>query len=564
METSENIKSYYQDYISIYKDETDRLKQFKTFIDKTESDQLFDRKNFVGHITGSAIIFDYKNSKVLLIKHIILQRWLQPGGHIEKTDASILDGVYREIFEETNIAKDDLMLISPIFGKKFPIDIDSHPIPENPAKHEKQHFHHDLRYFFIYKGETITEERANLQWSDGSSLSSQVTFLKLVKKIWDLLDIDLNTRLFYENIISKARTTGENYIAVVVSHIIPDAVHYLRAIDTIVPIQTIVPKPNSIDEKTYTIVRKDFKISHVCREDMAQDTENEVIRILENTNEKILLFDIGGYFAHIHETWPVTILERIALIIEDTENGYQKYEHVIGDSERKKQNYPFKVVSVARSPLKENEDFLVGQSVFFSADALMREDGKLIQYLKCGILGYGKIGRSIASHLLQRGVKPAVYDTNPLKRVSAFNELNRIPDRDSIIKESDILFSATGNKSLKIEDFRELKNGCYIFSVTSSDDELELEFTGEYEKQEVRKHIFKYSNENMNYFFLVNDGNAVNFIYNAVMGDFIHLVRAEMILAINGLPGYAPGKISTVPTDIRENIAESWLKVFEP
>lgn len=564
METSENIKSYYQDYISIYKDETDRLKQFKTFIDKTESDQLFDRKNFVGHITGSAIIFDYKNSKVLLIKHIILQRWLQPGGHIEKTDASILDGVYREIFEETNIAKDDLMLISPIFGKKFPIDIDSHPIPENPAKHEKQHFHHDLRYFFIYKGEKITEESENLKWSDVSSLSSQVTFLKLVKKIWDLLDIDLNTRLFYENIISKARTTGENYIAVVVSHIIPDAVHYLRAIDTIVPIQTIVPKPNSIDEKTYTIVRKDFKISHVCREDMAQDTENEVIRILENTNEKILLFDIGGYFAHIHETWPVTILERIALIIEDTENGNQKYEHVIGDSERKKQNYPFKVVSVARSPLKENEDFLVGQSVFFSADALMREDGKLIQYLKCGILGYGKIGRSIASHLLQRGVKPAVYDTNPLKRVSAFNELNRIPDRDSIIKESDILFSATGNKALKIEDFRELKNGCYIFSVTSSDDELELEFTGEYEKQEVRKHIFKYSNENMNYFFLVNDGNAVNFIYNAVMGDFIHLVRAEMILAINGLPGYAPGKISTVPTDIRENIAESWLKVFEP
>ena len=564
METSENIKSYYQDYISIYKDETDRLKQFKTFIDKTESDQLFDRKNFVGHITGSAIIFDYKNSKVLLIKHIILQRWLQPGGHIEKTDASILDGVYREIFEETNIAKDDLMLISPIFGKKFPIDIDSHPIPENPAKHEKQHFHHDLRYFFIYKGEKITEESENLKWSDVSSLSSQVTFLKLVKKIWDLLDIDLNTRLFYENIISKARTTGENYIAVVVSHIIPDAVHYLRAIDTIAPIQTIVPKPNSIDEKTYTIVRKDFKISHVCREDMAQDTENEVIRILENTNEKILLFDIGGYFAHIHETWPVTILERIALIIEDTENGYQKYEHVIGDSERKKQNYPFKVVSVARSPLKENEDFLVGQFVFFSADALMREDGKLIQYLKCGILGYGKIGRSIASHLLQRGVKPAVYDTNPLKRVSAFNELNRIPDRDSIIKESDILFSATGNKSLKIEDFRELKNGCYIFSVTSSDDELELEFTGEYEKQEVRKHIFKYSNENMNYFFLVNDGNAVNFIYNAVMGDFIHLVRAEMILAINGLPGYAPGKISTVPTDIRENIAESWLKVFEP
>ena len=29
METSKILKSYYQDYISIYKDETDRLKQFK-------------------------------------------------------------------------------------------------------------------------------------------------------------------------------------------------------------------------------------------------------------------------------------------------------------------------------------------------------------------------------------------------------------------------------------------------------------------------------------------------------------------------------------------------------
>ena len=80
---------------------------------------MFDRKNFVGHITGSAIIFDYKNSKVLLIKHIILQRWLQPGGHIEKTDASILDGVYREIFEETNIAKDDIDAVCGIFSGCF-------------------------------------------------------------------------------------------------------------------------------------------------------------------------------------------------------------------------------------------------------------------------------------------------------------------------------------------------------------------------------------------------------------------------------------------------------------
>ena len=65
METSENIKSYYQDYISIYKDETDRLKQFKTYNDKTQSDQFFDLKNNLDKITGRAIKFYYKNSNVI-------------------------------------------------------------------------------------------------------------------------------------------------------------------------------------------------------------------------------------------------------------------------------------------------------------------------------------------------------------------------------------------------------------------------------------------------------------------------------------------------------------------
>jgi len=32
----------------------------------------------------------------------------------------------------------------------IPIDIDTHYIPENKKKDERQHFHHDFRYIFIY------------------------------------------------------------------------------------------------------------------------------------------------------------------------------------------------------------------------------------------------------------------------------------------------------------------------------------------------------------------------------------------------------------------------------
>ena len=51
-------------------------------------------------------------------------------------------------------------------------------------------------------------------------------------------------------------------------------------------------------------------------------------------------------------------------MVEDTENGLRRY---LGAWKP-----PCPVFSVARSPLKDPEDYLVGQSVVFSAEALLR------------------------------------------------------------------------------------------------------------------------------------------------------------------------------------------------
>ena len=577
METRESIINIYEDYIKIYTEEVRDLKLLKNSIYGSQSEKLFKRDNFVGHITGSAIIFDYKNSNVLLYHHKKLDAWLQPGGHIDPTDNSILEGVLREVKEETGIREEDLILTSPKFGEKLPIDIDIHHIPANSK--EMGHFHYDLRFFFVYKGKGMINyndaESNELKWTSLLELSARVTFIKLIKKIQTLLyDSDLNNKLFYEEIISKVNTSNK-YISVAVSHILPDTKYHLKALNKIFPIKTIITKPKSINTEVLTELEKDYSITRINErkewyepkeegllDDHLTQMEQDVIKKLNEDDKNIILFDIGGYFAHIHETWPNEILERISLIVEDTENGHQKYEEAIRICANKNQKYPLKVVSVARSALKDNEDFLVGQSIFFSADAILREEGKLIQYLKCGILGYGKVGKSIAHHLLQRGIKPLVFDTNPIKRISAFNELNMTPNRDIILQKSDIIFSATGKNALgEGVDFRNLKNGCYIFSVTSSDDELNLDSIAEYSNDTVRTHIVKYYND-INFFYLVNNGNAVNFIHNAVMGGFIHLVRGEMILSINKIDEYKAGEISVAPPIIKKEVAEIWIKIF--
>jgi hypothetical protein len=77
-----------------------------------------------------------------------------------------------------------------------------------------------------------------------------------------------------------------------------------------------------------------------------------------------------------------------------------------------------------------------------------------------------------------------------------------------------VVVYGTGNLVLR-EDFAHLANGAYIASVTSADDELEL--TGLdvlYERSPAGDHITRYATTG-HYFYVLNEGNAVNFLHGA-------------------------------------------------
>jgi len=100
----------------------------------------FARDTFVpGHFTGSAFILSPDERALLLILHGKLHRWLQPGGHVDAGDHSVLSAARREVREEVGI--DDLALLSSV-----PIDLDIHDIPQR--KDEPTHAHFDVRYLF--------------------------------------------------------------------------------------------------------------------------------------------------------------------------------------------------------------------------------------------------------------------------------------------------------------------------------------------------------------------------------------------------------------------------------
>lgn len=56
-----------------------------------------------GHLTASAVVFSHDLAYVALVLHRIVGVWVQPGGHVEAGDATMLDAARREVREELGL-----------------------------------------------------------------------------------------------------------------------------------------------------------------------------------------------------------------------------------------------------------------------------------------------------------------------------------------------------------------------------------------------------------------------------------------------------------------------------
>jgi len=132
-----------------------------------QSPRAFERESYdPGHFTASAFVLSPERDALLLIFHKKLSLWLQPGGHVEREDASVLHAARREVIEEVGLTELDLPETSDAL-----FDVDIHPIPARPK--EPAHEHFDLRFLFRAHSRAYveTDEVGGVKWVPLTALS---------------------------------------------------------------------------------------------------------------------------------------------------------------------------------------------------------------------------------------------------------------------------------------------------------------------------------------------------------------------------------------------------------
>lgn len=150
----------------------------------------FSRNNYQGHFTVSMFVLNKDCTKLITIEHETLQRTLQPGGHIEYNDTTLIHAATRELREEVpciNLNANTVVPFDHLFvaglnptDQGFRIfDIDIHVIPL--SRKELEHVHFDVRFAFM-----LDDDSPDIQWTDLNDPKLQGMSTRTLQKLMDL------------------------------------------------------------------------------------------------------------------------------------------------------------------------------------------------------------------------------------------------------------------------------------------------------------------------------------------------------------------------------------------
>lgn len=332
---------------------------------------------------------------------------------------------------------------------------------------------------------------------------------------------------------------------------------------------SIFAKPYSIDTMVLNNLKKSkFRVEQHSYEKLETtgllDRHlREAVDACRRDGRRIVILEVGGYFAE-----PLTRLQpdqvgRVAGVVEDTTFGHNRYVRLA-------KKIPVPVFSVARSELKEIEARFVAKDAVMAVDSVLRQLGISMFGRRALVVGYGMIGKNLARQLKEHRLVVSVYDKRHYRNFAAFCAGFEVQKRLELLKRADVVFSATGEKAIRVSDIESCKDDAVLASVGSKDTEFDIAGLKELamDEREIGNYLKKYQLPNGRKIFVVKDGTAVNFIVRSLPKEVLDPVFAEILvcawLLMSRVKWCKPGRVHTAPERFLNEISKNWLKYVNP
>lgn len=344
---------------------------------------------------------------------------------------------------------------------------------------------------------------------------------------------------------------------IVVHHLLPTHLPFFRYLTKNFKNVTLIAIPYSLDlNAKNALINERITVESPPSLSELTNTLRRWILELANSNEKFFIFEVGGYSSEILPDQAPLLTDRLEGVIEDTEHGLRMHEKqaLLG-------KLWWKLVSVARSPLKVAEDALTGDAIVYSLERQLRLLHRTLNLQNVLVMGFGKVGKYLSLSLKARKTNVSVYDVHPYKVLEAYSLGFRIRSREEMIRSADIILGVTGNTSIHGVDFELLKDGVFLASGSSKTIEIDLTYLGEnsIEVNKITESVDEYVLPSAKRIYLINRGAPINFIDNAIIGLPLELIWVECMFCFLALSNAAKSGIFSIEDVTLRRIAQGWV-----
>jgi adenosylhomocysteinase len=232
---------------------------------------------------------------------------------------------------------------------------------------------------------------------------------------------------------------------------------------------------------------------------------------------------------------------------------------------RERSRLAFPVVNLSEGRLRDAVEnrYGLGEAVW---EAVMRLTGMHLAGRRVAVVGYGAVGRGIASWGRSAGLAVEIVETDPVRRLFAHYDGYPTPTLADALSRVHLVVTATGSpRAIPAELLESARDRLVLLNAGTGGDEIDVSGIQRLAERvdHVASGVISYRMESGNHLIVLGDGHPLNIVVHAGSPEPVLLHFGLLGLVLEWLVGQRlPAGEHAVPADIEETAARLALQAL--